>query len=167
MENSNSKMKNKLMELVQNKIVLISIVVVVLIIVFFSWGMFMKQKPSYVEQSPKYYDSIQELEINDMVVGTGEELKEGMNAKLNYRGTLTNGFEFDSSYADGRVPFVLYNVGKANVIEGWNKGLIGMKVGGKRKLYIPAKMGYGDRSLSQIPANSTLIFEVELLEIVK
>lgn len=166
MQNTIVNLKNNLLPLLKNKIVLISIVVIVVALVF-SWGFIFKQKPSYVEQSPKYYDSIQELEINDMVVGTGEELKEGMNAKLNYRGTLTNGFEFDSSYADGRVPFVLYNVGKANVIEGWNKGLIGMKVGGKRKLYIPAKMGYGDRSLSQIPANSTLIFEVELLEIVK
>lgn len=120
-----------------------------------------------LKKDAKYYNNIEKLEIEDIIVGNGEEVVKGSNAKVNYRGTLTDGTEFDSSYNTGREPYLVENVGSAQVIEGWNIGLIGMKVGGKRKLYIPSSLGYGPRAVGSIPANSTLIFEVELLEIVK
>lgn len=108
--------------------------------------------------------SATELKIETLTEGTGEALKAGQNAVVNYRGTLTDGTEFDSSYKRNQT-FTVENVGNAQVIEGWNKGLIGMKKGEKRRLTIPASLGYGDRATGSIPANSTLIFEVELMEI--
>jgi peptidylprolyl isomerase len=119
-----------------------------------------------------YYDNLTELEFEDLVVGTGETVVSGMNLKVNYKGYLTDGKEFDSSYKDGREPFLVSNVGNAQVIAGWNEGMIGMKVGGKRKLYVPADKGYASREITAedgsvlIPSRSTLIFEIELLEIV-
>ncbi|MEI6462463.1 MAG: FKBP-type peptidyl-prolyl cis-trans isomerase [bacterium] len=94
----------------------------------------------------------------------GAELKEGQTATVNYVGTLTNGTKFDSSIDRGQT-FDVVNVGKAQVIEGWNIGLIGMKVGEKRKLTIPPSLGYGAQAQGSIPANSTLIFEVDLIAI--
>ena len=94
----------------------------------------------------------------------GEELKEGKTASVHYVGTLLDGTKFDSSRDRGQ-PFDVVNVGKAGVIEGWNIGLIGMKLGEKRKLIIPPALGYGAQAQGSIPANSTLIFEVELLAI--
>ena len=108
--------------------------------------------------------SATELKIETLTEGTGAALVAGQNAVVNYRGTLTDGTEFDSSYKRNQT-FTVENVGNAQVIEGWNKGLIGMKKGEKRRLTIPASLGYGDRATGSIPANSTLIFEVELMEI--
>ena len=89
--------------------------------------------------------------------------KKGDQLRMNYKGTLQNGKVFDQSY--GRGPFE-FELGAGDVIEGWDKGIVGMKVGGKRKLVIPAKMAYGADSPSpDIPANSTLVFEVELLSV--
>ena len=82
----------------------------------------------------------------------------------NMSGKLTNGNVFDSSLNPGRSPF-RFTVGAGQVIKGWDDGLIGMKVGGKRKLTIPPSMGYGNRNMGAIPANSTLIFEIDLLSI--
>ncbi len=104
------------------------------------------------------------LKIETLTEGTGAPLVAGQNAVVNYRGTLTDGTEFDSSYKRNQT-FTVENVGNAQVIEGWNKGLIGMKKGEKRRLTIPASLGYGERATGSIPANSTLIFEVELMEI--
>ena len=78
-------------------------------------------------------------------------------------GFLEEGTEFDSSFKRNQ-PFV-FQIGVRQVIPGWEIGLIGMKIGGKRKLIIPAELGYGSRAIGDIPANSTLIFEVELLEV--
>jgi len=108
--------------------------------------------------------SATELKIETLIEGSGAPLVAGQNAEVNYRGTLTDGTEFDSSYKRNQT-FTVENVGQAQVIEGWNKGLIGMKKGEKRRLTIPASLGYGDRAAGSIPANSTLIFEVELMEI--
>ena len=103
------------------------------------------------------------LQITDERVGTGPAAKVGDTLSMNYKGTLTNGKVFDQSYGHGPFEFEL---GAGNVIEGWDKGIVGMKVGGKRKLVIPAKMAYGANSPSpDIPANSTLVFEVELLSV--
>ncbi len=101
------------------------------------------------------------LKIEDIKVGEGEAVKEGDTVKVHYTGMLTNGKVFDSSKERGE-PF-RFTVGAGNVIKGWEEGLIGMKVGGKRLLTIPPDLGYGDRDMGDIPPNSTLIFEIELL----
>lgn len=103
-----------------------------------------------------------ELKIEDLVVGNGAEAKSGKPVKVHYTGWLTNGKKFDSSVDRGQ-PF-RFLLGGGQVIQGWDKGVAGMKVGGKRKLTIPPQMGYGDRGAGNvIPPNATLVFEVELL----
>jgi FKBP-type peptidyl-prolyl cis-trans isomerase len=101
------------------------------------------------------------LQIEDQTVGTGKEAKSGDTVTVNYLGTLENGTKFDSSY-DRNQPFTT-QIGVGQVIQGWDEGIVGMKVGGKRKLTIPSALGYGSQATGSIPANSTLIFEVELL----
>ena len=103
------------------------------------------------------------LRITDLVIGDGPEASSGQLVVVNYRGTLENGKEFDSSY--GRGPFS-FPLGAGRVIKGWDEGVAGMQVGGKRKLVIPPDLAYGERGAGGvIPPNATLIFEVELLEI--
>ena len=104
------------------------------------------------------------LEIEDIKIGEGNEVKKFDIVTVNYTGTLENGAKFDSSLNPGRTPF-RFTVGAGQVIKGWDEGLMGMKVGGKRKLTIPPELGYGSRDNGPIPANSTLIFEIDLLEI--
>ena len=101
------------------------------------------------------------LKYVDEVVGTGETPSPGRIVKVHYTGWLENGTKFDSSVDRGR-PFE-FPIGVGRVIKGWDEGVMTMKVGGKRKLIIPPDLGYGARSQGQIPPNSTLIFEVELL----
>lgn len=103
------------------------------------------------------------LQIQDETVGTGQEVKSGDTVTVNYIGTLTNGQKFDSSY-DRNQPFTT-QIGVGQVIKGWDEGIVGMKVGGKRKLIIPPSLGYGAQAAGSIPPNSTLIFEVELLSV--
>ncbi len=106
---------------------------------------------------------VTELKIIDLREGTGPVAQTGDQLSMNYKGTLLNGKVFDQSY--GRGPFD-FPLGGGQVIQGWDKGIVGMKVGGKRKLVIPAEMAYGANSPSpDIPANSTLVFEVELLSV--
>jgi peptidylprolyl isomerase len=103
------------------------------------------------------------LRITDLAAGTGAEAIAGQSVTVNYRGSLTNGKEFDSSY--GRGPFS-FRLGGGQVIQGWDEGVAGMKVGGKRKLVIPPDLGYGSRGAGGvIPPDATLIFEVELLKV--
>ena len=98
----------------------------------------------------------------DLVVGNGATATAGQKVTVHYTGWLTNGTKFDSSH-DRRDPFV-FSLGKGQVIKGWDQGVQGMKVGGKRKLTIPPEMGYGSRGAGGvIPPNATLVFEVELL----
>jgi peptidylprolyl isomerase len=101
------------------------------------------------------------LKIQDIKVGDGLEAKAGNTVTVNYLGTLENGTKFDSSY-DRNQPFTT-QIGVGTVIKGWDEGIPGMKVGGKRKLIIPAELGYGAQAAGSIPPNSVLIFEVELL----
>lgn len=101
------------------------------------------------------------LKIEDEIIGTGAEAKSGDTVTVNYLGTLENGKKFDSSY-DRNQPFTT-QIGVGQVIKGWDEGIVGMKVGGKRKLTIPPALGYGSQDMGSIPPNSTLIFEVELL----
>ncbi len=106
-----------------------------------------------------------ELIIEDEVVGGGEEAKAGDIVTVRYVGTLTDGAMFDASHNRGDEGFT-FLLGKGQVIKGWDVGVAGMKVGGRRKLTIPADMAYGNRAVGGvIPANSTLIFEVELLKV--
>jgi len=104
------------------------------------------------------------FKIEDTEVGEGAEVTTGDRITIHYHGTLEDGTVFDSSVERGS-PFQT-RIGVGEVIEGWDMGVPGMKVGGKRKLTIPAKLAYGDRAVGSIPAGSTLIFEVELVGIV-
>jgi FKBP-type peptidyl-prolyl cis-trans isomerase len=103
-----------------------------------------------------------ELLIEDLAVGDGAEARAGNHVDVHYTGWLTTGEKFDSSIDRGR-PFS-FELGARNVIAGWDQGVAGMRVGGKRKLTIPPHLGYGDRGAGQIiPPGATLLFEVELL----
>ncbi len=104
------------------------------------------------------------LEYEELKVGTGDEAKPGKTVSVHYTGWLTNGTKFDSSVDRGQ-PFT-FPLGGGQVIQGWDKGFAGMKIGGKRKLYIDPEMGYGTRGAPPvIPPNSKLVFEVELLAV--
>lgn len=107
--------------------------------------------------------SAENLEITEIVPGDGAEAKSGDTLVVHYTGTLGNGEKFDSSLDRGE-PFT-FVLGSGQVIPGWDMGLAGMRVGGKRKLVIPPELAYGEQERGPIPPNSTLIFEVELLEI--
>jgi peptidylprolyl isomerase len=110
-----------------------------------------------------------ELQILDSVVGTGNAAKTGDTVAVSYIGALENGTVFDASskHPETQNGFV-FTLGEGKVIPGWEQGIVGMKVGGKRRLVIPAALAYGNRAVGGvIPANSTLIFEVELLSIKK
>ena len=102
------------------------------------------------------------LQIEELVVGTGAEATNGQKVRVHYTGWLTDGKKFDSSIDRGQ-PFA-FQLGRGQVIKGWDQGVAGMKVGGKRKLTIPPELGYGTRGFpGAIPPNSTLVFEVELV----
>ena len=106
-----------------------------------------------------------ELQIDEIEHGTGASPTKGQTVVVHYTGWLTVGKKFDSS-VDRGVPFE-FQIGVGKVIQGWDQGVLTMKVGGKRKLTIPPELAYGDRDVGNglIPPNSTLVFEVELLDL--
>jgi FKBP-type peptidyl-prolyl cis-trans isomerase len=105
-----------------------------------------------------------ELQIEELTVGTGSEASRGQSVGVHYTGWLTDGKKFDSSVDRGQ-PFK-FKLGAGQVIQGWDQGVAGMRVGGKRKLTIPPELGYGTRGAGGvIPPNATLVFEVELLDV--
>lgn len=107
---------------------------------------------------------ITELKIEDIEVGTGKECKSGDTVVMHYTGTFDDGEKFDSS-VDRGLPFET-KIGVGRVIKGWDQGVPGMKVGGKRKLYIPYTLAYGEQGAgNSIPPLADLIFDVELLDI--
>ncbi|TBU90660.1 FKBP-type peptidyl-prolyl cis-trans isomerase [Stutzerimonas kirkiae] len=106
----------------------------------------------------------EELRITDIHLGNGKAVVRGALITTQYRGTLEDGTEFDSSYQRGK-PFQCV-IGTGRVIKGWDQGLMGMRVGGKRQLWVPAHLAYGERRIGEhIGPNSNLNFEIELLEV--
>ena len=117
-------------------------------------------------EAPAPAAKTEELKIEEIKAGTGAvaAAADSPSVTVHYTGTLLDGTQFDSSVGNKPFTFVL---GAGQVIPGWDKGLEGMKVGGKRKLTIPAAMAYGASAVGTIPANSTLLFDVELLKVEK
>jgi FKBP-type peptidyl-prolyl cis-trans isomerase FkpA len=131
-----------------------------------------KAEPPAASVAPASVPAITELQKTDMVIGAGEPIAQGQVAVVHYTGWLYDamatdhkGKEFDSSRNRG-TPF-RFPIGGGQVIQGWDQGVAGMQVGGQRRLVIPASLGYGERGAGGgvIPANATLLFEVELLGI--
>lgn len=105
-----------------------------------------------------------ELLVEDIQIGDGKAVVKGALITTQYRGQLEDGTTFDSSYERGK-PFQCV-IGTGRVIKGWDQGLMGMKVGGKRKLFVPAHLAYGERQVGEhIKPDSNLLFEIELLEV--
>jgi FKBP-type peptidyl-prolyl cis-trans isomerase len=141
---------------------IISIIVLLLMTagLVYYFGFFRKSEPLVEEQN----QMSEMLKIETLKEGTGQPIENGQTAVVHYTGWLTNGIKFDSS-VDRGTPFS-FVLGEGRVIIGWEQGILGMKVGEKRKLTIAPELGYGPQAVGGvIPANSTLIFEVELLEI--
>ncbi len=104
-----------------------------------------------------------QLVITDIKEGQGPAATKGALLICHYKGTLTDGTLFDSSYNHGR-PFQ-FVIGSGRVIKGWDQGLMGIKAGGHRTLFVPSHLGYGERQKGLIPPHSDLIFEVEMIEV--
>lgn len=105
-----------------------------------------------------------QLEISDVIVGTGQVANSQQQVEVHYTGWLMDGTKFDSSLDRGS-PFA-FKLGAGSVIPGWDQGVVGMKVGGKRRLVIPPQLAYGERGFpGAIPPNATLVFEIELINI--
>lgn len=105
---------------------------------------------------------MRDLEIQDIQIGEGKAVVKGALILCHYRGFLEDGTLFDSSYDHGRPFRTVMGVGR--VIKGWDQGMMGMRPGGKRQLFVPSHLAYGEREKGKIPPNSHLIFEIELLE---
>jgi FKBP-type peptidyl-prolyl cis-trans isomerase len=144
---------------------IIIIAVVVLAIALIAFFAVQKQKTNPTATGGGNMTTTQSgLQYQDIVVGTGAEAIAGKSVTVHYTGTLQNGTKFDSS-VDRNQPFT-FTMGAGEVIPGWDEGVAGMKVGGKRKLVIPANLAYGAQGRPPvIPANATLTFDVELLEV--
>ncbi|MCR4328249.1 MAG: FKBP-type peptidyl-prolyl cis-trans isomerase [Patescibacteria group bacterium] len=146
--------------------ILLAALVVVAGIAFGAWW----NSPAVVPQNSQvsssnnnYTQTPMNLEITDLVAGMGAEAKAGDKVTVHYTGTLADGTVFDSSKTRG-TPFT-FTLGVGQVIKGWDEGFAGMKIGGTRKLVIPPGLAYGAQQVGPIPPNSTLTFEVELLEV--
>lgn len=161
--------------MIKNTLVVVLVVLGIVVVGWLLWNKSQDTAPTpaptptatpseSVIKSTPMNTTINGLQIKDIEVGTGAEAKSGDTVAVHYVGTLTNGQKFDSSIDRGQ-PFI-FSLGAGEVIRGWDLGVAGMKVGGKRQLVIPAELAYGSRAVGdKIPANSTLVFEVQLLEI--
>ena len=141
--------------------------VVILIIIGLGLGVYLFTKSSQSEEfvvNQEEEQVMETLKIEDIEIGAGLEAKNGDAVSVHYTGTLEDGTKFDSSLDRGE-PFV-FDLGIGQVIKGWDEGVLGMKIGGKRKLTIPPGIAYDERGVpGAIPPNATLIFEIELLDI--
>ena len=146
--------------------------VVVIVLVGGAAWLFMRRgqgvdKTADKQASPTATEAVLDggLKVRDIVIGSGSAAKAGDSITVNYIGTFTDGKKFDSSYDHGQ-PFQ-FVLGTGAVIKGWDIGVAGMRVGGKRELIIPPALAYGERGAGNgaIPPNSTLVFEVELLAV--
>jgi FKBP-type peptidyl-prolyl cis-trans isomerase len=108
-------------------------------------------------------NTMEQIVIEDVTPGTGREVADGDTVSVHYIGRLQDGREFDNSYNRGQA--FTFTVGEGRVIQGWEEGIVGLREGGTRILVIPPHMAYGDREVGPIPANSTLVFSIELLSI--
>ena len=129
-------------------------------------GNYQEEQPAGTQnqQIPQNEPNGANMKIDEIQEGTGQEVKSGDTVVMHYSGTLADGTKFDSSY-DRNQPFET-QIGVGQVIKGWDQGIPGMKVGGKRRLTIPPELGYGEQGAGGvIPPNATLIFEVELVDI--
>ncbi len=145
--------------------VVISIVVVFVLLNGSSFfvKMFSNQDNNTQTQMNQTTDTTQ-VQSKDVTVGAGDVAEVGKVVTVNYTGVFADGTKFDSSLDAGRTPFT-FTLGAGQVIKGWDLGVVGMKVGGKRILVIPPQLGYGSEAYGPIPGNSTLIFEIELLSV--
>lgn len=145
----------------------LTIIIIALIILGFGLYWVVSHRNSLVQTQlqPQNTASMEEkLIIEDITIGAGAEAKNGNTISVHYTGTFENGTKFDSSLDRGE-PFS-FVLGQGQVIAGWEQGILGMKIGGKRKLTIPPSLAYGESGVQgAIPPNATLIFEVELLEV--
>jgi FKBP-type peptidyl-prolyl cis-trans isomerase len=116
-----------------------------------------------ITDSVSMQGELMKLVIDDVRLGSGAVAQSGNTVTVHYKGTLRDGTVFDDSTLRGE-PFV-FTLGEGKVIQGWEEGIVGMQVGGERILVIPPQMAYGNRQVGPIPANSPLIFKVELLAI--
>jgi FKBP-type peptidyl-prolyl cis-trans isomerase FkpA len=114
--------------------------------------------------APQIPQNVTQLMMADQTVGTGAEAKPGDQVTVQYIGELTDGTVFDASANHGTQGFT-FTLGAGQVIKGWDEGVVGMKVGGVRELVIPASLGYGSQATGPIPANSTLVFKVQLVSV--
>jgi FKBP-type peptidyl-prolyl cis-trans isomerase len=167
MSNRSARAKRRAARLRNQRIVILAVVLLVIAVVAY-FALRPKAPAASTSGIPTSASEIittaSGLKIQDLVVGTGQEAKSGDNVSVHYTGWLEDGTKFDSSLDRG-TPFE-FTLGAGRVIKGWDEGIVGMKVGGKRKLTIPAALGYGAQGYPPvIPANATLIFEVELLAI--
>lgn len=114
------------------------------------------------EEGPAYITTPSGLKYFDIKEGTGLTPRLGQKVIVHYIGSLENGTIFENSY-EQKKPIEI-TLGETDIIKGWQEGLLTMKAGGKRRLIVPPELGYGSRSIGKIPANATLIFEIELLK---
>jgi FKBP-type peptidyl-prolyl cis-trans isomerase len=120
--------------------------------------------PQNPNPSPPPNGAQGEVKIEDLIMGKGVEVKMGDTVTMHYTGTLLDGTKFDSSHDhEGNKPLISM-IPNTRLIQGWNRGIPGMKVGGKRRLTIPPALGYGGEAKAKIPPNSTLVFELELVD---
>lgn len=143
-------------------IIIVLIFIIAEFLIMISPGEF-SLKDASITPTPSI-NNTKKLKITDTQLGEGEAVKTGDTVVMHYKGILDDGTEFDSSYKRNS-PFIT-TIGIGTVIKGWDRGIPGMKVGGKRKLVIPPDLGYGENGAPpNIPPNATLTFDVELLEI--
>lgn len=160
--------------------VAIALAVIIFFFVFNGMALFARPVPSQGTPTETTTNNVQtssttmptenatQLQIIDETVGTGAIAVAGDSVTVNYVGSFTNGTVFDASASHPETANgFTFPLGAGKVIKGWDEGVVGMKVGGKRKLVIPASLGYGPNDYGPIPGNSTLIFEVELLKVQK